>query len=153
MRRFVILIPLGILLAVGCSDDKATVINSVEIPAQTPQNEKTLTGNLWRTADDINQIRVLQLDSTIKGWQALNFEKSNCHCILYLTLNRTQGIIDYRDRDNGKACQLLPKFEIMQVPVDEVKSCKEQPLFNSFTFTAGVLTLYNPMNNIDQVFY
>ena len=153
MRRFVILIPLGILLVVSCSDDKAIALSSVAAPVEIPQNEKTLTGNLWRTTDDMNQIRVLQLDSTIKGWQALSFEKSNCHCILYLPLNKIQGSIDYRDRDNGKACQLLPKIEIMQIPIDEVEKCKRQSQFNSFTFTAGVFTLHNPTNNTDQVLY
>ena len=153
MRRFVILIPLGILLVVSCSDDKVIAPSSAEVSVEVPQNKKTLTGSMWRTADDINQIRVLRLDSTVKGWQALSFEKSNCHCILYLPPNKTQGVIEYRDRDNGKACQLLPKIEIMQIPVGEVEKCKGQSRFNSFTFTAGVLTLYNPINNIDQVFY
>lgn len=152
MHRFVILFVLGAMIA-ACADDKATAPDEIQIIAETPQNEKTLTDNIWQTHDATNTIRILRLDSTIKGWQALSLERSNCRCILYLPLNKNKGHIDYRNRDTGNACQLLPKVEVMQIPIDEVEKCKKQTQFKSFTFIAGIFTLYDPIKKINQVFY
>ena len=148
--RFISLVT---ILVTGCANDEPIASDKVEVIIETPQSEKALINSVWRTVDETNMIRILRLDSAIKGWQVLRLTKTNCQCVFYLPLNKMQGSIEYSNRDSGHACQLIPKFDVMQIPMDEIEKCKKQPQFNHFTFTAGVFTLHDQVEDTNQVFY
>lgn len=141
------------ILVTGCADNEPVMTDKIEVIIKSPQSEKRLTNSLWSTTDETNQIRILQLDSTIKGWQVLHSAKANCQCIFYLPLNKTQGEVEYSNREKAYSCSLLPRSEILQIPIQEIERCKMQPQFSHFTFIAGVFTLKNPVKDINQIFY
>lgn len=153
MTLSIALIPFCAILVAGCANDEPVVLDKVKTIAVVPQSKKTLINSIWRTGDETNQIRILRLDSAIKGWQVLRSEKANCQCIFYLPLDKTQGDIEYSNKDRGYACQLIPRLDAMQVSVDEIEKCKKQPQFKYFTFIAGVFTLHDQVENTNQVFY
>lgn len=153
MTLSIALIPFCAILVAGCANDEPVVLDKVKAIVVAPQSEKTLINSIWRTGDETNQIRILRLDSSIKGWQVLRLAKTNCQCIFYLPLDKTQGDIEYSNKDRGHACQLIPKFDVMQVPDNEIEKCKKQPQFKYFTFVAGVFTLHDQAEDTNQVFH